>query len=208
MDTALRKEHWENVFITKDTSKVSWHQSVPETSLAVIDKLNLAKDAKIIEVGSGDSYLGDHLLVRDYKNITLLDISEKALQTIRERMGHTASEVEFLAKDITEWSAAGEFDLWHDRAVFHFLTDKSDINGYVQNAASSVVEGGYLIMGTFSDNGPDMCSGLKVQQYNEEQLTHTFFPFFKKVECFRENHTTPSGGVQNFLFCIFKRIKK
>jgi 2-polyprenyl-3-methyl-5-hydroxy-6-metoxy-1,4-benzoquinol methylase len=201
-----RKAHWENVFQTKDTTKVSWHQPVPDTSIKLIDKLNLSKSAKIIEVGSGDSFLGDVLLEKGYSAITLLDISEKALQTVQERLGEKAQTIKFLAADITEFSSSETYDLWHDRAVFHFLSDVNDINKYVNIVSKKLILGGHLILGTFSNNGPDMCSDLNVQQYSEEEITKTFSQHFKKIECFTENHHTPSGGIQNFLFCIFQRI--
>lgn len=205
MNTNERKAHWENVFETKDTTKVGWYQSVPKTSLRLIEELNLSKSAKIIEIGSGDSLLCDHLLNKGYSDISLLDISEKALETIKKRLGEKAKTVTFLATDVTKLSSSAEFSLWHDRAVFHFLTSKKDINNYVNTASEKLVPGGYLILGTFSDNGPEMCSGLPVHQYSEKQLTVTFSANFKKINCFTENHTTPSGENQNFLFCLFQR---
>lgn len=205
MNTDERKAHWENVFETKDTRKVSWYQSNPATSLKLIEKLNISKTSKIIEVGSGDSYLGDYLLQKGYSNITLLDISEKALSTIKSRLGEQAKKIKFLAKDITAYSSPKDYKLWHDRAVFHFLTDKADIEKYVQNVSKSVAPKGYLIIGTFSNNGPKMCSDLKVCQYSERELIETFEQNFTAIECFNENHTTPSGGSQNFAFCILQR---
>lgn len=206
MINSERKIHWETVFETKDTTKVSWYQPIPETSIKLIEKLNLPKTAKIIEVGSGDSFLADFLLEKGYSEITLLDISEKALDTIRTRLSAKAENITFLAKDVTDLSLAGTFDIWHDRAVFHFLTEKPDIQKYVENVSEKLVRGGYLILGTFSTNGPDMCSGLKVQQYSEDQLTEIFKNGFMKIECFTENHPTPSGSNQDFLFCVFQKI--
>lgn len=205
MKTSERKIHWENVFETKDTTKVSWYQPIPETSMKMIDKLNLPKTVRIIDVGSGDSFLADFLLERGYSEITLLDISEKALDTIRIRLAAKAENIIFLANDVTDLSSAGTFDIWHDRAVFHFLTEKRDIQKYVENVSEKLVSGGYLILGTFSTNGPDMCSGLKVQQYSENKLTEIFKKGFRKIECFKENHQTPSGANQNFLFCVFQK---
>lgn len=205
MDTTKRKAHWENVFRTKDTTKVSWYQPVPETSLRLIEKLAVPKTAKIIEVGSGDSYLGDTLLEKGFSDITLLDISEKALATIRERLAEKAGMVRFVAADITNFNENQKYDLWHDRAVLHFLTDKNDIEKYVENVSAHLVPGGYFLVGTFSENGPDKCSDLNVKQYSEKEMTATFSQNFEKIECFTENHTTPSGSSQNFLFCIFKR---
>lgn len=205
MKISERKIHWENVFETKDTTKVSWFQRIPETSIKMIDKLNLPKTARIIEVGSGDSFLADFLLEMGYSNITLLDISEKALDTIRARLWAKAENITFLANDVTDFPSAETFDLWHDRAVFHFLTKKTDIQKYVENVSDKLVLGGYLILGTFSTNGPDLCSGLKVQQYSENRLTEIFHHGFNKIECFTENHQTPSESNQNFLFCVFQK---
>ncbi|NQU51140.1 MAG: class I SAM-dependent methyltransferase [Bacteroidetes bacterium] len=206
MKTNERKIHWENVFQTKDTAKVSWFQSIPETSLRLIEKLNIDKTSKIIEVGCGDSFLGDFLLDKNYSEITLLDISEKALNTIKHRLGEKVKAITFLAADVTEFSTSQKYNLWHDRAVFHFLTDENDRNKYVNSVSEKLVSGGYLILGTFSNNGPNVCSGLQVQQYSEKEITEIFSSNFKKIECFTENHQTPSGGSQNFLFSIFQRI--
>jgi 2-polyprenyl-3-methyl-5-hydroxy-6-metoxy-1,4-benzoquinol methylase len=206
METNDRKKHWENVFQTKDTTKVSWFQPVPETSLRLIDELNIPKSAKIIEVGSGDSFLGDHLLKAGFMNITLLDISEKALDTIKKRLPENSAKIKFIAGDVTSFNSSDNYDLWHDRAVFHFLTDEKDIQNYVLNVSQKLESGGYLIMGTFSNNGPDMCSGLNVKQYSENQLTEIFNSGFKKIECFTEDHLTPSGSQQNFLFCVYQKI--
>ena len=205
MNFTERKKHWENVFETKDTTKVSWYQPVPETSLNLIEKLNLPKTVRIIEIGSGDSFLADFLLEKGFSEITLLDISEKALDTIKKRLGKKAGAITFLASDATDFSSALKFDIWHDRAVFHFLTDANDIQKYLKNVSDKLVPSGYLILGTFSNNGPDMCSGLKVQQYGENKLTEIFSDGFQKVECFTQNHVTPSGSSQNFLFCIFQK---
>ena len=205
METSERKKHWETVFETKNTSKVSWYQPFPETSLNLIEKLKLPKTARIIEVGSGDSFLGDFLIEKGYSEITLLDISEKALKTIKSRLAEKAINIDFLAEDVTDFSTKKQFDLWHDRAVFHFLTNENDVLKYVKNVTEKLFSGGYLILGTFSIEGPDMCSGLKVQQYSEKLLTDTFSPGFRKIECLTENHQTPSGSSQNFLFCVFQK---
>ncbi|KAF0238584.1 MAG: hypothetical protein FD181_956 [Prolixibacteraceae bacterium] len=206
MEISNRKIHWETVFKTKDTTKVSWYQPVPETSLKLIEKLKLPKTARIIEVGSGDSYLGDFLLEKGYSEITLLDISEKALDTIQKRLSAKAEKITFIVADVTGFSSSETYDLWHDRAVFHFLAEIRDIQKYVKNVSEKLVSGGYLILGTFSKNGPDMCSGLHVHKYSEAELTGVFEKNFKKIECFSEEHQTPSGTQQNFLFCVFQRI--
>jgi len=202
-----RKTHWENVFQTKDTSKVSWFEPVPTTSLRLINELNLSKEARIMEVGAGDSFLGDFLLEQGYQHITLLDISEKALERIKNRLAGETNKISFEAVDVTQYSSPKQYDLWHDRAVFHFLSDKADIEKYTKIVAEKLPPGGYLIIGTFSDKGPEMCSNLKVQQYSEDELTACFENKFSRIKCFGENHKTPSGSIQNFTFCVFKRKK-
>lgn len=205
MNTSDRKQHWEKVFETKDTKKVSWYQPVPSLSLELIEEVRPTKETQIIEIGCGDSYLGDFLLENGFSNITLLDISEKALEAIKLRLQDKSGSIRFLAKDITGYSSPNSYDIWHDRAVFHFLTKESDIKKYVQNASESIKTGGYLIIGTFSNEGPKMCSDLQVQQYSEKELVLRFQNDFDLVRGFTENHTTPSGSIQNFLFCIFRK---
>lgn len=205
MNTNERKTHWENVFQTKDTSKVSWYQPIPETSLKLIEELNLSKSAKIIEVGAGDSFLGDFLLESGYDDITLLEISEKALDKVKNRLAKKGDNITFLPADVTEFSSTSKYNLWHDRAVFHFLTSKLDVAKYVKNVSDHVVSGGFLIISTFSDKGPKICSDLNVQQYSETELYECFKNNFDKLKCFSENHTTPSNGIQNFTFCVFQR---
>lgn len=204
MNLTEKKAHWENIFETKDTTKVSWHQPVPETSLRLIEKLNLPPKSKIIEVGSGDSYLADFLLEKEHE-ITLLDISEKALLTIEKRLAQNAEKIKFLAGDVLDIQTAEQYDVWHDRAVFHFLTDNTDVLEYVKKVSACVKPGGHFIVSTFSQNGPEMCSGLKVQQYSETKLEELFSDYFEKITCFMEDHVTPSGGRQNFIFCVFRR---
>lgn len=205
MNTRERKAHWEDIFQNKDTSTVSWHQKVPATSLRLITGLKLSKSAKIIEIGSGDSFMGDYLIEKGFSDITLTDISEIALTRIKNRLGKIDRKINFIAVDVCQFTTTKKYDLWHDRAVFHFLTEKNDINRYIQTASDSLKKGGYLIIGTFSNKGPNVCSGLKVQQYSPIQLNTLFASNFNKIECFTENHTTPSGGIQNFVFCVFQR---
>lgn len=205
MDTNKRKSHWENIFQTKDTTQVSWHQESPATSLQLIEALEIQKTASILEVGSGDSRLADCLLELGYSKLTLLDISEKALNTVKTRLSNKAEGVTFCTADITQLTPSKQYDIWHDRAVFHFLTEEKDINRYLVNVALGLKQDGFLIIGTFSNTGPNMCSGLPVQPYSEEQLCALFDTNFKKIKCFSENHSTPSGNLQNFLFCVFQR---
>ncbi len=205
MDSKNRKFHWEKVFQNNDTSKVSWYQAVPETSLRLIVQLPVPKSAKFIDVGAGDSYMADHLLLHGFTNISLLDISGKALSALKIRLGENASQVNFIEKDVLSFMSSDKFDIWHDRAVFHFFTNEDDIQSYVRIVSNILKENGYLIIGTFSENGPDSCSGLRVQKYSEDDLVMTFSKSFKKISCFTENHLTPSKSVQNFRFCVFQK---
>ena len=200
-----RKEHWENVFATKQETEVSWYQPSPETSLDLISELNLPKDAKIIDVGGGDSYLVDALLERGFTNITLLDISAKAIERIQNRLGAKAKEVTFIVSDVLDFTPTETYDLWHDRASFHFQTDEQQIQKYADIVATAASTNGHLIIGTFSENGPKKCSGLDITQYNEASMKAVFEPHFEFLNSTTEDHTTPFDSIQNFIFCSFKK---
>ena len=197
------KSHWENVYETKTPEQVSWTQAVPSTSLRLIQETGIAKDAAIIDIGGGDSYLVDYLLEAGYTNITVLDISEKALERAKIRLGEKAKLVTWIVSDINEFVPKQHYAVWHDRAVFHFVTDELAIQNYVHRVANRV--GGYFIVGTFSENGPLKCSGLEIKQYNETGFQQLFGAYFDKMGCFTEDHITPFDTVQNFIFCSFKR---
>lgn len=203
MNTLDRKKHWETVYNTKMPHQVSWTQDIPTTSLSFIQSLNLTEDTRIIDVGGGDSKLVDFLLQSGFKNITVLDISEKALERAQNRLGGDAKKVNWIVSDITTFKPNTTFDVWHDRATFHFLTDKEQIAQYISIVQKAVNR--FLILGTFSVNGPTKCSGLDIQQYSEQTLTEAFKNEFEKLQCITENHTTPFNTIQNFLFCSFKR---
>ena len=201
-----KKSHWETVFTTKNPNEVSWFQENPETSLNIIRSLNLPKTARIIDVGGGDSYLVDFLLQEGFENITVLDISEKAIEKVKDRLGKLAEKVEWIVSDIIHFQPLTEnYDVWHDRAAFHFLVKQKDINKYLSVAKSGIKYGGYLTPATFSEEGPMKCSGLEVKQYSEASMTETFKKGFEKIRCINENHTTPFGSIQNFTFCTFQR---
>jgi len=197
------KNHWDVVYETKSPQQVSWTQKIPQISLDFIHSFQLPKTANIIDIGSGDSMLVDHLLEEGYENITALDISAKALDKTKKRLGEKAQSVNWVVSDITEFESDTMFDVWHDRAAFHFLTTDEQIARYVERARKFV--SGYLIIGTFSENGPDKCSGLRVKQYSEEKLTAALQNGFRKIKCISEDHITPFDTKQNFLFCSFKR---
>ena len=198
------KKHWETVYETKNPEQVSWTQEIPKTSLELIHSFNLSKSAKIIDIGGGDSKLVDFLLQDGFENITVLDISEKAIEKAHLRLGANAKKVNWIVSDITQFEPTNQYDIWHDRAAFHFLTSEVDIDKYLKTIEKSVSQ--YLIIGTFSENGPKKCSGLEIKQYSEEAMTKLFQNEFEVVRCFTEDHTTPFDTTQNFIFCSFKRI--
>jgi cyclopropane fatty-acyl-phospholipid synthase-like methyltransferase len=203
MENAMKK-HWETVYETKNPDQVSWTQEKPKTALDLIHSFGLNKSAKIIDIGGGDSNLVDFLLDEGFENITVLDISEKAIEKAKLRLGANANKVNWIVSDITQFVPTTHYDVWHDRAAFHFLTSQEQINSYVAIVKKFVSN--YIIIGTFSENGPKKCSGLDIKQYSKETLTATFQNEFEVVNCFTEDHTTPFDTKQNFIFCVFKRI--
>ncbi|OIQ22586.1 MAG: SAM-dependent methyltransferase [Flavobacterium sp. MedPE-SWcel] len=198
-----RKQHWETVYNTKQPHEVSWTQATPSTSLKFIESCNVPKDAKIIDIGGGDSNLVDHLLDLGYSNVTVLDISKKALERAKARLGDKAKQATWIVSDITKYTPEVEYDIWHDRAAFHFLTTKEQIEAYCNIISNNVKQ--QLIIGTFSDKGPLKCSGLEITQYTETSLSTLLANSFDKEHCITEEHTTPFNTTQNFLFCRFKR---
>ncbi|MFK7001526.1 class I SAM-dependent methyltransferase [Flavobacterium oreochromis] len=200
-----KKAHWENVFSTKKENEVSWYEKKPETSIELINKLNLPKDAKIIDIGGGDSYLIDHLLDLGYTNLYLLDISAKAIERTQKRLGKNSKKVNFITTDIVHFISEEKFDLWHDRASFHFLTDPSDITTYKNITTKNIQEKGKLIIGTFSTSGPLKCSGLPITQYTAATLREVFEPDFTLIEKQAIEHKTPFETIQNFIYCSFKK---
>ena len=198
-----RKKHWETVYETKNPDEISWTQQMPKTSLEFIHSFGLKKTAEIIDIGGGDSKLVDHLLDEGFENITVLDISAKALEKSQKRLGDQATKVNWVVSDITEFKPKTTFDVWHDRATFHFLTTAEQIEKYITTARNSV--SGFLAIATFSVNGLAKCSGLEIKQYNEEKLATEFKKGFDKIRCVTEDHKTPFHTTQNFLFCSFKK---
>lgn len=205
METGSKKQHWEHIYNSKESNTTSWFQENPETSLKFIEEAELSKTSKIIDVGGGDSRLVDHLLEKDYKDISVLDIAAPSIQKAVQRLGKKAEEVKWIISDVTSFEPTEVYDLWHDRAAFHFLTKADEIEKYIQVARKSLRERGNLIVGTFSEEGPAKCSGVEIKQYNEGSLTECFSNFFKKEKCITVDHETPDGKVQNFLFCRFSK---
>jgi trans-aconitate methyltransferase len=200
-----RKNHWETVYETKQPNEVSWTQERPKTSLDYIRETHLGKSARIIDIGGGDSKLVDFLLEEGYENITVLDISEKALERVKKRLGKNADKVSWIVSDITEFKPETKYDIWHDRATFHFLTTAEQVEKYIEITEKWVTD--FLIVGTFSENGPKKCSGLEIKQYSEMEMENQFSKNFKKLKCIAEDHITPFETSQNFTFCVFEKIK-
>ncbi len=201
------KDHWENIYQSKPLTDASWYEPIPETSLSIISRLKLPKDAAIIDIGGGDSLLADHLLALGYTNITVLDISSAAIERAKLRMGKQATLVNWVVSDMLVFKESKKFEIWHDRAAFHFLTDPQDQQLYLDNVNKNLKENGYLIISTFALDGPEKCSNLPVQQFSEISLCNKFGPYFKKLNCFTKEHLTPFRTLQQFLYCTFQKIQ-
>lgn len=199
------KNHWEKVYTTKQLNEVSWFQPTPEVSLAFIKELNIAKDAAIIDVGGGDSYLVDHLLAAGYTDISVLDISAAAILRAQKRLGEQSRQIKWIVSDVNDFVASTKYDFWHDRAAFHFLTTDEATNKYLEIANAALSDNGKIVVGTFSEDGPRTCSGLPVKQYNESSLQNTIKKWFEKIKCIHTDHITPFSTIQHFLFCSFKK---
>ncbi|CAN5854828.1 class I SAM-dependent methyltransferase [soil metagenome] len=199
------KAHWENVFATKTENEVSWFQAYPKTSVEFLELFDLPVDANIIDIGGGDSHFIDVLIERGYKNIYLLDISSNAIERTKNRLGANADKVKYIISDVVDFIPPVQFDFWHDRAAFHFLTNEDQVNRYVSLAEKGIRKNGYLILGTFSESGPKKCSGLEIKQYSEVSMSARFEIAFDRIKCVEENHTTPFHTVQHFLFCSFSK---
>lgn len=198
--------HWQNVYQSKAVDDVSWYQAKPSLSLDLIDSTRLDHSATLIDVGAGASLLLDNLLERGYKNISLLDISEEALAVSRQRIGAQAENLTWLVGDITTIALPeNAYSLWHDRAVFHFLGEESQRQAYLAQVKKSLKQGGFLLMATFAEDGPEQCSGLTVSRYTAESLQAFFGDDFQLMQTQHESHITPWQSEQRFVYCLFKR---
>ena len=201
-----RKQHWEQVYTTKPSDSVSWFQEHADQSLRLIHKTGLGKEAAIIDVGGGASILVDELVAEGYSDLTVLDLSAAALSVARQRLGKQAAAVHWMEGDITRADfPTHRFDVWHDRAVFHFLTDPADRNAYVERVMRAVRPGGHVIIATFGEDGPEKCSGLPVMRYKPESLHAEFGEAFLLVQHEKESHHTPAGAVQQFVYCYCRK---
>lgn len=201
-----RKAHWQNVYQDKSSLDVSWYQKEPSLSLELIHSTQVARDEAIIDVGGGASVLVDHLCKERYTNLAVLDISENALASAKKRLGDLAKSVEWIESDITQFDAPHQFSLWHDRAVFHFLTDQSDRKSYVKAIKRALRPGGHLIIAAFAIGGPEKCSGLDIVQYDADKLIAELGEDFELVEERDETHITPANKEQKFMYFRFIKI--
>jgi SAM-dependent methyltransferase len=200
-----RQKHWDHVFTTKPEDAVSWFQRVPETSLRLIQACSLPPDARIVDIGAGASRLPDALLAEGFSRITVLDISPVALAKTKERLGDTADGLCFMAVDVTKWQPEPVYDLWHDRAVLHFLTEETDRLAYADVLRRAVKPGGFVLVAGFAPSGPERCSGLPVHRADQEALAILLGRDYALLDAFEEDHQTPSGGLQKFVFTRFRR---
>jgi len=200
-----RKQHWEKVYERKSPDETSWFQSNPRISLSMIENTGSGVTAALIDIGGGASLLTDHLLDRGYRDLTVLDISRAALDRASRRLGEKASRVDWLESDVTRFTPSREFDIWHDRAAFHFLTRGKDRERYSAALRSALAAGGQAIIATFAPGGPERCSGLPVVRYDSDKLSAELGPAFELEEQKDEVHLTPAGGEQLFRFFRFKK---
>ncbi len=207
MENFDRKKHWENIYKTTELKDVSWFQPTPATSLDFFKEFNVPKNAKVIDIGGGDSFLIDHLIDLGYHDLSVLDISEAAIERAKERLGDKANNVKWIIADAATFKPTEKYDFWHDRAAFHFLTVEQEISSYIQTAQESINPEGVLVIGTFSEEGPKKCSGIEIKQYSETSMTVRLKKFFEKIKCITVDHKTPFDTIQNFVFCSFKKLQ-
>ena len=206
MGDASRQAHWENVYTTKSENEVSWFQENPAPSLALIAEIGPAPSSAIIDIGGGASRLVDHLIDQGFIDVTVLDLSAAALNAAKARLGERASRAHWLAADVTVWEPSRTYDIWHDRAALHFLTEQSDRTAYVARLKPGLRIGGHAIIATFALDGPEKCSGLPVMRYDAARLAETLGSGFKLLQSQRNEHATPWGSQQRFQFSVFERV--
>ena len=202
------KKNWENVYGQKKPVEVSWYQVEPTVSLKIIASTEIDYAAKIIDVGGGASVLVDKLLDQGFQNLTVLDISPKAIHYAQERLGRRAENVSWIEADVTEFEFSVQYDFWHDRAVFHFLTDAEDRTKYMRRLEEALKPGGHIVIAAFAIDGPPKCSGLDIERYSLEKMKNEFGDSFKLVNSVSEVHITPWNKEQKFIYCFFKKIDK
>ena len=201
-----KKEHWESIYAMKDDHQVSWYQDVPKTSLRLINELQLSLESSIIDIGGGNSNFTIELQKIGYKNLSVLDISGLALMRTKKKMGDAANAVNWVESDVLDLDELNKYDVIHDRATFHFLTNEDEIKKYVDIVSGAIIKGGHLVISTFSLTGPEKCSNLQVSQYSSSTLAILFNENFKMISSFNEVHTSPYDTSQDFIFCVFTKL--
>lgn len=201
-----RQAHWQNVYKEKGENQVSWFQERPNISLELIEVVRADPSSAIIDIGGGASRLVDALVEKGYRDLTVLDLSESAVSIAKMRLGERAAMVRWIVADVTQWDPMRSYDLWHDRAAFHFLTEASDRSAYLDRLTKAVTPGGHAIIGTFAMDGPERCSGLPVVRYDGARLSAELAPSFALLDMRRDDHKTPWGAIQHFQFSVFKRV--
>lgn len=204
-DVSEPGDHWDQIYDSRPPTELSWFQRHPETSLRLIGAAASGPSSAVVDVGSGASELVDDLLARGFTDITLVDISRRALEKVRERLGNEARRVRFVNQDLLTWVPERRYDVWHDRAVFHFLTESAARERYIEIVADAIGSGGTLVLGTFAQDGPTSCSGLPVSRYSADDLADVFARSFSLVGNEREEHLTPSGAAQSFTWVVLQR---
>jgi SAM-dependent methyltransferase len=205
MQSESRQAHWEDVYTRKGENEVSWFQKNPTLSLELIAQVGATSASAIIDMGAGASRLVDNLIDRGFDDVTVLDLSEAALEAAKARLGNRADQVHWIVADATVWEPHRAYDIWHDRAAFHFLTEESDRAAYLARLERAVKVGGYAIIATFALDGPERCSGLPVMRYDPASLGQIFGPAFQLADTRRHAHATPWGSDQSFQFSVFRR---
>jgi len=202
-----RGDHWERIYAAVPSTQVSWYEREPAPSLRLIEEITSEPPAAVIDIGAGASSLVDRLLANGFTDVTVLDISRHALDEVRRRLGEQAPRVTFINQDVLTWKPDRQYDIWHDRAVFHFLTASPPRDRYIDLAARAIRSGGSLVLATFADDGPTQCSGLPVSRYSAQDLEEAFSAFFALIRHEREEHTTPRGVVQPFTWVVLRRTE-
>ena len=198
------KKHWENIYQKKEIDGVSWYQKVPIESLQLIKKYSVSNSDKIIDIGCGKSFLADNLLELNYTDISLVDISSNALKEVKDRLQNKS--LNFIETDILNFNSNDKYDIWHDRAVFHFVTNPEGIEKYISLCNKYINNQGILIIGTFAEDGPLKCSGLEIKRYSVDQISGLFKETFELIESFKMLHKTPFDTEQSFLFCVLRKF--
>lgn len=199
------KAHWQEIYASKATTAVSWYQETPEPSLDLLQLVGAKRDTGIVDIGGGGSILTDTLLALGFADLSVLDISQAVLEVVQERLGAAAGKVDWIVADVTQWRPERSYDIWHDRAAFHFLVAEEDRVAYVERLRSALPVGGHAVIGTFAPDGPKKCSGLPVQRYDARSLSIALGIGFQLIDSRRYDHATPWGATQHFHFGTFRR---